>query len=55
MLQTWGDGALSVSGRGAVRDPQEARGSSQDLPPKGHSGLGGFFQLYCFIYYTDVL
>jgi hypothetical protein len=27
----------SVSGRGAVRDPQEARGSSQDLPPKGHS------------------
>src|SRR5215510_29622 len=29
-------GIPSVSGRGAVRDPQEARGSSQDLPPKGH-------------------
>ncbi|HEX5084286.1 MAG TPA: hypothetical protein VFY40_19755 [Blastocatellia bacterium] len=27
----------SVSGRGAVRDPQEARGSRQDLPPKGHA------------------
>jgi len=25
-----------VSGRGAGRDSQEARGSSQDLPPKGH-------------------
>jgi hypothetical protein len=30
MLQTMGDGVPSVSGRGAVRDPQEARGSSQD-------------------------
>jgi len=27
----------SVSGRGAGRDPQEARGSSQDQLPKGHN------------------
>jgi len=30
-------GIPSVSGRDAGRYPQEARGSSQDLPPKGHS------------------
>jgi hypothetical protein len=35
------DRVPSVSGRGAVRDPQEARGSSQDLPPKGHDFLEG--------------
>jgi hypothetical protein len=26
----------SVSGRGAGRDPQEARGSRQDSSPQGH-------------------
>src|SRR5262249_2625516 len=33
-------GALSVSGHGAGRNPQESRGSSQDSAPKGHVYLG---------------